>query len=465
MLRCLRFAQLCPRILGIGLLGITLFLTGCEKPVPPTPIRPVRTIKVGDLHGLTSQTFPGRASAGEEVNLAFRVGGPLISFPMKVGQEVKQGEILAQIDPRDFEVSLQSAQGNLAQAEASLAAMKAGARPEEIVQLQASLDEATAVFERAKADFERAKQLVAKKVISQEEYDLRLQSVRGAEANLRRAQEELRIGRAGARAEDIQAKESEILSLKATVDAAQNQLDYATLRAPFAGTIAATYVENFQTVASKEPILRLLDTSRIELEVHIPEQLIILMPYIDKIYCRFPALGDREFEAKVSEIGHEASASTRTYPVTLVIDQPSTEKGVKILPGMAGIARGTAKKEALQKLKRLEIPETAVFSPEDGKSYVWIFDENTQTVHRREVEVGPATPLGIRIAGVEPGETIVTAGTHYLEEGQKVRLLPNASATKEQTNQNTSPMPQATDTQNAPNNDTQNTDPQGGQQP
>lgn len=410
--------------LGVGILAATLCSGGCKKPVKPTPLRPVRTIKVGDLHGLTSQNFPGRAAAGEEVNLAFRVSGPLVNFPVKVGQLVQKGDILAQVDPRDYQVALRIAEGNLAQANASLAAMKAGARPEEILQLQASLDKATAAFERTKADFGRAKKLIGNKVISQEEYDLRLQRVRSAEANLRRAKEELRIGKTGARAEDIQAKEGEILSIKADVDNAKNRLDYATLRAPFAGTVAATYVENYQTVAINEPILRLLDTSHIEMEINIPEQLIILMPYIDKIYCRFSALGDHEFEAQIAEVGTEASAVTRTYPVTLVIKQP-TEKNLRILPGMAGVVRGTAKKEALAKLKRLQIPETAVFSLEEGKTSVWIVDVDTQTVHAREIEVGGATPLGLRVTGVEPNEVIVTAGANYLKEGQKVRFLSN----------------------------------------
>ena len=69
---------------------------------------------------MAGRWFPGRAKATQEVDLAFRVTGPLITRPIDVGDEVKKDQTLGRIDPRDFETNLRNVQGQLAQANAAL---------------------------------------------------------------------------------------------------------------------------------------------------------------------------------------------------------------------------------------------------------------------------------------------------------------------------------------------------------
>ncbi len=404
-------------------LTVAVVLGGCKAEPPMKPIRPVKTMIVGDVAAVSGRMLSGRAKATEEVNLSFRVSGPLVSLPVDVGTVVKKGDVVAQIDPRDFSLALDNARANLAQAEANLDAMKIGARPEEILRLKSDVQRAEAKKTRADSDFGRAKKLIVDKVISQEEYDLRQQLVQQAEAELTSAKEALHIGESGARVEDIRSKEAEILSLKTAVASAQDQLNYTSLRAPFAGTIAAKYVENFQTVQAKERIVRLLDTSKIEMIVDLPESIISIVQYAKDIVCTFDAFPLNELPATIKEIGTEASATTRTYPVTLIMDQPSD---IKILPGMAGVARGRVELPANIAQKGFEVPGDAVFSDDNNKQYVWVVEadgKGVATVKRLQITVGDLTPRGVRVKGVAPGTTIVTAGVHYLMEGQKVRVL------------------------------------------
>ena len=87
---------------------LTAAIAGCgEAPSEELP-RPVRAVRVGDVKAITGRSFPGRAQATEQVNVSFRVSGPLIKFPVKIGDAVKKDQVLAQIDPRDFEVDLKS---------------------------------------------------------------------------------------------------------------------------------------------------------------------------------------------------------------------------------------------------------------------------------------------------------------------------------------------------------------------
>ena len=83
---------------------LALFISACEKQETPVeaPVRPVKVVKVGDTEELFERQFPGRSSATQEVDLSFRVSGPLITRPVDVGDEVKKGQILARIDPRDL---------------------------------------------------------------------------------------------------------------------------------------------------------------------------------------------------------------------------------------------------------------------------------------------------------------------------------------------------------------------------
>jgi RND family efflux transporter MFP subunit len=373
--------------------------------------------------------FSGRATAKIGVDLSFQVSGPLVSLPVDVGTQVKAGDVLAALDPRDFRAALDSAQGNLARSQANLVAMERGARPEEIEQLRARVVQAEATYRQAVAEHDRNARLLPDGAVSQSDYDASLARRDRSEAAVTQAQEELNIGLRGAREEDLQAKRAEIQALEAAVLHARNQLDFATLTAPFAGTVAARYVDNFQTVQAKQPIARLLDISKIEVTVQVPESLISLVPLVQQVLCRFDAIADREFPGAVTKIGTEASQTTRTFPVTVQLDQP---EDVQILPGMAASLRVDTSVLPNQAPSDIVVPPSAVFAGEAGQqSHVWILQpEGTDTFRAalRSVTTGRLTPTGVAITdGLQTGEWVVTAGVNALQADQVVRILEEGS--------------------------------------
>ncbi len=365
-------------LVGLSLVAlIPPLLAGCAQEEPErTIIRPVRAVKVADFEGFQARGFPGRARANQEIDLAFRVAGPLITRPVNVGDEVKAGDVVARIDPRDFEVNLRNVQAQLAEAKAAL--------------------------ERARGDFRRQRNIFEKDPGAT------------SEAAVDRAREER--DRAAATVD----------SLTASVRTAQDQLDDTSLKAPFDGTVVATYVENFQNVRQKEPIVRIVDTSRIEMVVNIPENLISLVPYVKTAKLRFDAFPGREFEGVVSEVGTEASQTTRTFPVTLLIEQA---QDVRVLPGMAGTARpGEADFPEDQQRRGVAVPAGAVFTPDtETRSHVWIIkptEGDLGVLERRPVKTSDLTRHGVLVTdGLSAGELIVTAGVHSVDEGQTVRVM------------------------------------------
>lgn len=367
-----------PKFIAITLLP-ALFHFGCQKQETTVePVRPVKAVKVGDATPIAARSYPGRAKATQEVDLSFRVSGPLVAFPVKVGDEVEEGDLLARIDPRDFEVNLRNVEGQLARAKAA-------------------------------------------RVRAQSEYD-RVVSSRKQDPG---AVSQVMVDR---KLEALDRSKADIRSLTAAVDAAKDQLSYTYLRAPFSGTVVATNVENFETVRANQPIVRLLDTSKIEMIVDIPESIISNLPYVTSIHVVFAPFPDLKIPAEIKEVGKEASATTRTYPLTLIMDQP---EDIKILPGMAGRAYGEAKLPGgtQDKEKGIQVPVSAVFSAgESQQSYVWVIDQSSQTASRREVKTGRLTSYGVLVTeGLSPGEWVATAGVHSLREGQKVSILGQAA--------------------------------------
>ncbi len=331
-------------------------LFGCSEPVQEEFIRPVRSMVVGDAAAFREDSFPGRAKAVQEVDLAFEVTGQLVERPAKVGDVVTRGQVLARLDPRDY---------------------------------QNSLDAARSERDRAQTFYARVEKAARTGAVSQQD-----------------------LTDAKARFDEVQSR----------VNIRRKALDDTFIVAPFDGTVSQTYVDNFQNVRAKQPVIRLLDVSQIEMVVNIPEGFIGLAPYVTGIVARFDAHPDQAVPAQIKEVSNEASRTTRTYELTLVMDPP---EAFELLPGMAGTVTGRVEFSQDAADQGLEVPMTAVFSSHatsDQQSFVWLIAPEELTVSRLPVEVVARSPRGVTVRGISPGDRIATAGVHYLREGQKVRL-------------------------------------------
>lgn len=350
-------------------------INACQpiNPVAIESIRPIKAMQVGSADQISGEKIPGLAKATQEVELSFRVSGSLQKMPINIGKQVRIGDTLAELDKRDFEVSLDNAKANL--------------------------ENAIAQLKNAKIEFERVVRIQRSNpgAVSQSNIDQKHTVYDSAKAN----------------------KSSAI----AQMNAAQDRLNYATLKAPFNGVIVQRYVENYQDITANSPIFRLVDISKIEMDVSIPENQIAHLPYVKNPRVTFEAFPDIEIPAQIKEVSNEASKITRTYNIRMIMDPPP---GIDILPGMSGYA--TADIVLPGQEFQVIIPLSAVFSSADSlTTFVWKYSKKTQTVSRTAVQKGGISEQGLIINnGLKSGDWIATAGVHFLVEGQKVRLLDNA---------------------------------------
>lgn len=365
-------------ILRLLLMTALLGLVSCgeKETLTKDEIRPIKAMKVGDLEPFGGRWYPGMATATQQANLSFRVPGTVYRILVDVGTNVAKGELLARLDPQDYQVALNNARAQRRKAKAGL--------------------------ELAKSEYERVARV----------FDKDPGAVSKSLVDVRKAQ----LDTAGA----------EVVSAEAAVENAQYNLSYTYLKAPYDGVVVEKFIDQFEDVQAQQKILRLLDNSSIEFTVNIPETLI---EHVDKVkaagaFVVFDAAPDLKVPAKVKEVGKEASKTTRTYPVTLIMTQP---EGFNILPGMAGKAKGdkkaTAQIAAEEGLVGIEIPITATFSDEAEQTFVWVVNEDTNLVNKRPVKIINLTERGAMVMGLEPGEMIATAGANMLVESQQVRIL------------------------------------------
>lgn len=252
---------------------------------------------------------------------------------------------------------------------------------------ESALSRAQAEVTRAKAQYERVKKAAAVNAVSRQ---------------------------------DLSDAQAAYQSAQANISIREKALEDATLTAPYDAVVVATFFENFENVQPKQPVVRLLDPRQIEMVVDIPEDLITLVKPGVEVIAAFDAAPGLELSATVTEIGAEASQTTRTYPVTIIMDQP--EGGPTILPGMAGTVWGKGGQD--ERKIGFQVPMTALATDESGATFVWVIDPAAGTAARRAITTGEVTRGGILVTqGLEGGEVIATAGVNVLIEGQKVRIV------------------------------------------
>jgi membrane fusion protein, multidrug efflux system len=362
---------------------VVLCLSACgkkeEEQAKAAVARPIKLMTIGDFNSSSAQTrkLPGTVKATDQVDLAFQVAGTLIDLPIKEGQRVKQGDLMAKLDTRDFISNLNNAKGVVAKANASV--------------------------DYANAEYQRYRNIKATDAgaVSDSIVSLKQTSLKVSKAELQSAQAGLVI--------------------------AQDQLDYTSLRAPFSGIVARKYADNYQEIKAKDPVISLQNISDIDIVVDVPEMMMTpIRQTHPKVFAEFAADPNRRFDLKIKEAAQQADPKTQTYRVVLSMPAPT---GIRILSGMTAtvsieFAEANVNTVAVSEANAL-VPLIAVSADNAGHSTVWVVDEKTMSVHRREVKTGELSGTdSIRISsGLKDGEVIAISGVSKLQEGQVVRKL------------------------------------------
>lgn len=389
--------------------------------------RPVQQFVVPDGTQLETRTFPVFVKGGETANLSFRTPGRLIEFDAVVGSRFKKGEVVAKLDPRDYQLAVDRVDQSIAEAKAGLSAMETGARSEDLASLEAALEAAKSQLETTKRQFERMESLRKDGAVSDVQYDLAKTAYDASSAAERAAEKNLEKANKGSRKEEIEMVKAKIAGLEIDRELALNKLKDTVLVAPFSGVVSEKFFDNHESVAPGIGIVTLVDDGSFEGELSVSEEFIARQGDIQSIECVFETIPNRVFTARIKQTSSSVQKGNRSYLATISIDATSTDG---LLVGMIGVATMTLKNNSVFVM----IPATALvagnaemeqkdFSATESESSVWIIDASTQTVTRRNVKVGVfVNGMAQILEGLDGGETIVSAGARFLVDGQQVRL-------------------------------------------
>lgn len=349
------------RLIALSLL--LPILAACSRPPPPAePVRAVRTLTVATDSAGGAYEYAAEVRARIESRLGFRVGGKIVRRQADLGDTVKAGQALAQLDPQDLRLSQDSARAALSSAQANLAL--------------------------AEADYRRYQELLAQGFISAAELERRDTTLKAARATYQQAQAQAAVQ--------------------------GNQAGYATLVADASGVVTAIEAEPGQVVAAGAPVLRLAHDGPRDVVFSVPEDREALVRALEGKpgALRVRLWGSTEtFPATVREVAAATDAVTRTFLVKADVGRAPVKLG-QTATALVDLPRSDGV---------IKLPLSALIEA-GGQTSVWLLDAASMTVKTQPVQVaGAEGSRAIVVGGLAPGQEVVTAGVHVLTPGQKVR--------------------------------------------
>jgi RND family efflux transporter MFP subunit len=408
------------------LVVVSSCLAACspQTPVRTAEVRPVKTMVVGPAPDTYVRVFPGKVEASKNVALTFQVPGIVVLLPVKEGQRLSKGQIVAQLRQDEFQARRRAAQGQVEQARATLAALKLGERPEEQLRREAQLRATEAKLANSKTEFERYTRLLPNGSVSRAEYELAETAYHVAQEEHKSAKQLVEKGSV-ARREDIDAQEGFVRTLEARLAEADVQLADSTLRTPYDGTVGQRMIEQGQVVAPNKAVVEFQNTDDIDIVVAVPEAAMVggfRQPNIAQMEAEVSAAQGNRFPVRMKEIAQVADPVTQTFQVRFTAKAP---RRVTVLPGMTAVVTLMYRRPGPAD-NRIFVPVSAVFKQDTGDQVIWVVGPD-DTVRCRTVKLDGAKDGELAVIdGLNRGDRIAVAGAPFLRDGMKVRDLGDA---------------------------------------
>jgi RND family efflux transporter MFP subunit len=353
---------------NLFLLPFFLLLAACDKPpVTPEPVRPVKSVRIGLEPDEAGLSLPGEVRARHETPLAFRVGGKVTDCKVNLGDTVRRGQVLARLEPADYQLAAQSGAAGVAEARSAL-----------------TLAEAELIRYRSL----REKGFVSPAMLDQKQ----------AAADAARAR---------------------VDSLQSANAGQTRQLDYTALSAESDGIVTAYDCNVGQVVNVGQPILHLAQSGEKEILVHLPEAELQHFRSAAGFTVNLNALPEKTYAGALRELAAAADPATRTYAARIAVKNADAAMQLGMSATVGVQPAGNQAKEN----QVIRLPLSAVVSRNSNPS-VWTVDGNG-IVHRTAITLGGIEGNNLRVAsGLNTGDIVVTAGANLLRDGEMVKLAP-----------------------------------------
>lgn len=353
---------------------LSVALSGCDKEPESTEaaLRPVRYITVSNPADFRNRTFTGSSKFVKETRLSFKVPGTVEQIPVQVGDELSAGDLVARLEPSQYELQVQQSQASLMQSQANA--------------------------RNAQAYYERVKGLYENNNASRNDLDGARASAESAKAQQRASQKALELGRLN--------------------------LSYTRLSVDSDCSIAELSVEENENVSAGNQVAQVTCGEELEVSLEVPEGLIADIYQHMPVDIQFDAFPDTIFKGKVFEVGVSSTETATTFLVSVQLNQSNSS----LRSGLA--AEVTFSFASNVKQEVYLVPLAAIINDLNGP-FIFMAEPVTDAdasdqalVRRQSVQLGELTEDGMEILnGLNVGDRLITSGVSVIRDGQRV-LLP-----------------------------------------
>lgn len=355
----------------VCILAVIFTLAGCgDEQTAETKDLLVKTQVVNADTSQASSTYAGVVRGRYETNMAFQVGGRIVSRNVQLGDHVSAGQVLMVIDPRD--VIQQANQGD-----AQVAAAKAQ-------------------LDLAQTNLKRYRELYAQEAIPASTLDQFQTTYEAALASYEAALSQAAQG--------------------------HNALGYTNLVTAANGVISSITAEAGQVVGAGQTVMTITQTNELEVEINIPENHVNDVTIGKAVQVKLWANKKDAVNGFVREISPMADNTARTFKARITLQNPPD--GIQLGMTASVICPNTSNTASSENAAQL--PLSAVYQTGDTPQ-VWLVDKDDMTLKLKKVQIEPAQDNTVKVTGLENGDIVVTAGVHKLREGTKVRLMDGES--------------------------------------
>ena len=288
--------------------------------------------------GRTAPTYQGYVE-GEFVSVAPSQSGRLDRLAVSRGDQVAEGAPLFALECAQEAAAQRQAADELKAAQAQLADLRLGKRPQEVDAVRAQLAQALAQQQNLSAQFKRDEAQFKAQLISAAQMDQSRAAAESAEASVRELRSQLAVAQLPGREDQIRAQEAAVAAAKAALDQADWKLAQKSVAAPKAGLVQDTLYREGEWVQAGAPVARLLPPGHVKVRFFVPEGEVARLQPGQAVAIRCD--GRADLSARISFISPQAeftppviySENTRSKLAFMVEARPAPEEGLKLHPG------------------------------------------------------------------------------------------------------------------------------------
>jgi HlyD family secretion protein len=397
-------------VLLLALIAAALYFTGALT--PKVEVEAASVSLVYPSQTFTTLNASGYVVAQRKAAVAAKVTGRLDWLGVQEGSRVKKGQVIARLESEDVKAIRDQAQANLSSAK--WAFDQAG---DALASSKATLEQAQAELKDAKLNIDRQKALVDKGMVARADYDAAVARYSKAVAAVEGANSQVRASEAARK-----GAESAVRSARAAENAADINVDYTQIRAPFDAVVLTKNADIGDIVApisgainAKAAVVTIADMGSLEVEADVSESNLGLVKAGQPCEVQLDALPDKRFKGEVSTIVPTADRSKASVMVKVRF----LEKDERVLPEMSAKVAFLTHSPGPDELQPRVAVNPAAVVDRSGKKVAFVITGDKV----KETPVTPGGRLGDwqEISGLKPGEKVAISGLDKLKDGTRIK--------------------------------------------